>query len=294
MCFRFLKGDHLAAVAEIGEERDGQGTDDGGRTHSGNRLDDVNAVEHCFGLRIRRQAIGFMTVSADVNHVQAAAFIFTIDLRLREALLLEELHTFVSLLEHLFTRPEAQRFRLAGLDAGRNAAVVETINAERALVDTAVHRAETRHVERAGRLTERAAVALIGVELHYAALILAERAGRAGFHAARIRAVVAGTPTNGPVHRMELVARRLLIKSHDETGVAVEIQRALIGTVEVLLIGVEFKTCRQHIPLLARHLAAAAASAVRGVEQHSDFFVISHLFVSWIYGRRCFRQPSQC
>lgn len=28
---------------------------------------------------------GFMTVSADVNHVQAAAFIFTIDLRLREA-----------------------------------------------------------------------------------------------------------------------------------------------------------------------------------------------------------------
>lgn len=117
-----------------------------------------------------------MTVSADVNHVQAAAFIFTIDLRLREALLLEELHTFVSLLEHLFTRPEAQRFRLAGLDAGRNAAVVETINAERALVDTAVHRAETRHVERAGRLTERAAVALIGVELHYAALILAERA----------------------------------------------------------------------------------------------------------------------
>lgn len=28
MCFRFLKGDLLAAVAEIGEERDGQGTDE--------------------------------------------------------------------------------------------------------------------------------------------------------------------------------------------------------------------------------------------------------------------------
>ena len=213
-----------------------------------------------------------MTELEDVQDVQTAHFLFTVELGFVEALRLQEFDALATDFEHLFARTEFEGFGLAGLDASRDLAFFESVEAERALVDLAVRVAETRHVERTGALAVRATVALFRIERDDAVVVLLQSTRRADRHAARVRAVEARTTADRPVNGLKLVVGRLLVKGHDEAGVAAEVARPLERTGELVVVQAHLRG--QHVPLLARHLAALATRAVRGVEEDRYFFVL--------------------
>ena len=231
-------------------------------------------VVHSLLLRVGRETIGLVTVLADVDHVQTAHFGFTVDLSLAEALSLQDFNAGLRLRDHFIAVAEAERFRLAGLHAGRDTALLKTVHAGRALVDLVIARTEARHVERAGRTAVLAAVALLGVEVHDAVLVVEQRVARAHLDAGSVRAVHAGAAADSPVDRLELVAGLFLVEGLDKTRIAIQIHRALEGAREFRDVVTE--RSGKFVPLLARHLAALAASAKARVKVDGDIIRFCH------------------
>ena len=218
-----------------------------------------------------------MPVLADGKGVQTAHFVDTVEFGLFKTLLLEEFDTLETLFDHFLARSEAKRLRLAGLDASRDAALFETIQTQRALVDALVRRTETRHVKGTSRLAISAAVALVGIKRHHALVGLVERARRADFHTSGVRAVEARAAADGEIQGLKLVAGFMFGKRHDQTRVAVQIRRRLVAAGK--RNRVESRGSGQSVPLLAGHLTTLAARAVRSVKQDGDFFTLSHYFL---------------
>src|SRR5207244_6273437 len=110
--------------------------------------------------------------------------------RLRESVFTQLSDAVVAEREQRVLVAELQAPGRAGLDAGRLEADGDAVDAERALGHLVVARRVARHVERAARLAEAAADALLRIDVDDAVLVLHDRAGRrAGRQAARVGAV---------------------------------------------------------------------------------------------------------
>ena len=185
---------HLTTtVAQSGNEGHGQAGNGSGGSQTGTRLSQFAQCGERARLCTLDEALSFGTELADLENMQAAAFVFAIKLGFIVAAGLQEFDAFLAEFDHLVTWTEVQSPRLASLDAGWKHAVFQTIPAHCALVDLRLIAVVTGNVERAGHFAVAAADALFGRNGDNTVFFVLQTTRRADRNAAGVGAVEAGT-----------------------------------------------------------------------------------------------------
>src|SRR5262245_1737407 len=223
-------------------------------------LDVVAARQH--GVLRVGQPVGLGRIGQEEQGVEPAVLLVTVESRLGHALAPELIQPRRGDVAHLAQVSELDRFRRTGLGARRRQVVLKAAVAERALLGEAGLLVEADDVVWAGRDAVATAVADVGPDVDGVELRANDRVGRADFHAARERAVLADVAHHAPGDAT--LGPGLLEEPHVPPVLVVELAR-VVEPVEKLG-GVP----GQLVPFLARHLAGLAPDAERRVGEEAD------------------------
>ena len=201
-----------------------------------------------------------------LNHMESVHFGITVNNGILVALFVQPFHAFLCLLQHFATLAKLQCIWLARCYASRLHAILNSIDASRAFVDSALGAVVLRYMVGARRRAALAADALGLVHGNHARfLVLVQGACRTHRNATGVGAVLARTTPKRPGNAL-LAIGFALIERDDQARVAVDVGWVLVGAGEVAGTGIQFRGRRQVVPAFAGNLAALARGALGGIE----------------------------
>src|SRR5207237_1942226 len=191
-----------------------------------------------------------------------AVLLVAVQARLRHPLPAQLVQARAGDVAHRVQVAELDRLGRARLGAGGHQVGLQAVVAERALAGQTARLVEADHVVRTGRDAVAAAVAHARLDVDGVELGPDDRVGRADFHAARHRAVLADVAHHVPGDAA--LGGGALVELDVAPVLLVELARIVVAVAEL------GRVARELVPLLARHLAGLAADAERRVGEEAD------------------------